>query len=136
MNTVYFEEIIDKIVEKDSRYTREAYFFLREALDHTQKVFVKKGEVRHVSGRELLDGVRGFALEQYGPMTLMVLDAWGIRTTADIGEIVFNMVDSNVLAKTDEDTREAFKDIYDFVEVFKKPFQPSRKVVEEPKSTV
>ena len=130
MNAIQFEEVIEQITQKDSRYTRDAYLFLREALDHTQKLFVKKGEVRHVSGKELLEGVRDYALNQYGPMALMVLETWGMKTSADIGEIVFNMVEANVLAKTDQDTREEFKDVYDFAEVFKKPFEPTRKTTE------
>ncbi len=133
MNTVDFEEVIEQIMGKDSRYTRDAYLFLREALDHTQKMFVKKGEVRHVSGKELLEGVRDYALNQYGPMALMVLETWGIKSSGDIGEIVFNMVEANVLAKTEQDTREEFKDVYDFNEVFKKPFEPSRKTAAESK---
>ena len=130
MNAVHFEELIEKIVEKDPRYTRDAYLFLREALDFTQKKFVKKGEVRHVSGKELLEGIRDYALTQYGPMTMMVLEACGIRATDDIGEIVFNMVEFNVLAKTEEDSLEDFKDVYDFTEAFRKPFEPTSKTPE------
>lgn len=125
MNAVHFEELIEKIVQKDPRYTRDAYLFLREALDHTQKMIGKKGEARHVSGKELLEGVKEYALAQFGPMSYMVLDAWGIRACADVGEIVFNMIEANILAKTDQDSREDFKDGYDFVEAFKKPFQPT-----------
>ena len=127
MNSIPFEELIDRIVAKDPRYTREAYLFLREALDHTQKMFVKKGEVRHVSAKELLEGVRDYAIGQYGPMTTTVLDAWGIHACSDIGDLVFNMIEANVLAKTPEDKREDFNDGYDFADAFKKPFLPTRK---------
>ncbi len=134
MNAVHFEEVIEKIVEKDPRYTREAYTFLRESLDFTQKIVGKKAaEIRHVSGKELLNGVRDYALNQYGPMSLMVLESWGIRSCEDIGEIVFNMVEFNLLAKTEQDSREDFKNVYDFVETFKKPFEPSSKAAPESK---
>jgi uncharacterized repeat protein (TIGR04138 family) len=128
MHSVDFEEVVEKIVAQNSRYHRDAYFFLREALEHTQKIIGKKGEVRHVSGRELLTGIREHALSQFGPMALTVLAEWGIHSTEDFGELVFNMVEHNVLAKTDHDSREDFKNGYDFVEVFKAPFTPSKSV--------
>jgi uncharacterized repeat protein (TIGR04138 family) len=137
MQPVNFEEILDTIVEKDPRYHRDGYFFLREALDHTQKLVgkAKKGEIRHVSGQELLEGIRDYALSQYGPMTSTVLDEWGIRSCDDFGEMVFNMVAHSLLAKTDKDTREDFKDGYLFDDAFRKPFLPSRKdSVSEPSS--
>lgn len=134
MQTVQFDEVVDKIVAKDSRYTRDAYFFLREALSYTQKLERKKGEVQHVTPKELLEGIRDFALAQYGPMAVTLLEEWGVRTTEDFGELVFNMVDSNLLAKTEQDSREDFKNGYDFVDAFKKPFQPSGKSASETKS--
>lgn len=135
MQTVNFEEVVDKIIEKDSRYHRDAYFFLREALTYTQKAIGKanKGQLRHVTGRELLEGIRDYALAQFGPMTLMVLDEWGIRSTEDFGEMVFQMVEHNLLAKQETDSREDFKNGYDFNEAFKKPFQPVAKSSDETK---
>ena len=127
MHGINFDEELEKILAKDPRYTREAYNFVREALDHTQKMIGKppKGEtLRHVSGRQLLDGVRAYALEQYGPMTLTVLHEWGLRRGEDIGEIVFNMVENSLLKKTDSDTRADFQGGYDFDEAFRKPFLP------------
>lgn len=129
MQAVNFEEILETIVAKDSRYHRDAYFFVREALDHTQKMIVKanKNEVRHVSGGELLEGIRDYALAQFGPMTLTVFAEWGVRSCEDFGEIVFTMVESNLLAKTDKDSREDFKGGYDFRATFEKPFVPAEK---------
>ncbi len=131
MQPVNFEEILDTIVEKDPRYHRDGYFFLREALDHTQKLVgkAKKGEIRHVSGQELLEGIRDYALSQYGPMTLTVLEEWGIRGSEDFGEMVFNMVANSLLAKTEKDTRDDFKGGYDFDDAFRKPFLPQNKLV-------
>jgi uncharacterized repeat protein (TIGR04138 family) len=129
MQPIEFEEVIRKIVERDPRYRREAYIFLREALEYTQKMMGRPTaeEVRHVSGRDLLEGIRKYALEQYGPMVQTVLGEWGIHACEDVGEIVFNMVDIHLLAKTDTDTREDFKAVYDFDEVFNKPFRPIKR---------
>jgi uncharacterized repeat protein (TIGR04138 family) len=129
MQAASFEEAIEQIAAKDPRYHREAYFFLREALDHTQKMTgkpPKKNEVHHVSGKELLKGIREYALQQFGPMTLTVLDEWGVKCCEDFGEIVFNMVETKLLAKTEQDSRADFQNGYDFHEAFRKPFLPSR----------
>lgn len=129
MQTVNFEEELEKILAKDDRYHRDAYLFVREALDHTQKMLGRpaKDEIRHVSGRQLLDGARDYALSQFGPMARMVLNEWGIQRCEDVGEIVFNMVETSLLAKTDKDTRDDFKGGYDFGEAFDQPFLPSSK---------
>lgn len=124
---INFDEELEKIVNKDRRYTHDAYLFVREALDYTQKMLGRpsKDDVpRHVSGRQLLDGIREFALQQFGPMSLTVLHEWGIRRCDDFGEIVFNMVENSLLAKTDDDSREDFKGGYDFDEAFRAPFLP------------
>ena len=67
MQEVNFEEELEQVLKKDARYHREAYYFLREALDHTQNRIgkPKKGEIRHVTGQELLEGIRQYALHQY-----------------------------------------------------------------------
>lgn len=123
------DEVLEKIIAKDPRYPREAYFFVREALDHTQKMVLKsaKGDLRHVTGQELLGGIREYALAQFGPMTLTVLEEWGVRRCEDFGELVFNMVDNSLLGKTETDSREDFKGGYDFETAFRKPFLPRGK---------
>jgi uncharacterized repeat protein (TIGR04138 family) len=129
MHGISFDEELDKITTKDARYTREAYVFVREALDHTQKTVTKAAKddgPRHVTGQELLGGIRDFALQQYGPMTLTVLNEWGIRTCEDFGEIVFNMVENSLLAKTDKDSRDDFKGAYHFEQAFREPFLPKK----------
>jgi uncharacterized repeat protein (TIGR04138 family) len=140
MQAVNFEETIENVVEKDPRYQRHAYFFLREALDHTQKLLGRSGkdEIHHVTGQELLEGIRAYALLQYGPMTITLFNEWGIRQCEDFGEMVFNMVEVSILAKTERDTREDFKNGYDFIEAFRRPFQPDGPAVQlqpEPRST-
>lgn len=133
MQEFTFEEAVELILTKDGRYHRDAYPFVREALDHTQKAVShdKRGRMRHVTGQELLGGIRDFALAQFGPMAMMVLEEWGIRGCRDFGEIVFNMVDIGLLAKTDRDSREDFDSGYDFFEAFRKPYLPKAKQTRE-----
>ena len=136
MHEATFEEDLEKILAKDHRYHRDAYLFVREALDHTQKVVAKesRGQPRHVSGQELLKGIRDFALEQFGPMVITVFEEWGVRSGQDFGEIVFNMVEAGLLAKTDQDSRTDFENGYSFEDAFRKPFLPSSKLRPKPVS--
>lgn len=129
MQAINFDEILETILTKDPRYRREAYLFLREGLDHAQKQISKanKNEIRHITGQELLGGLRDYGLAQFGPMTATVLGEWGIHRCEDFGEIVFNMVEHGLLSKTEKDSREDFKGGYDFDDAFRKPFQPSAK---------
>jgi uncharacterized repeat protein (TIGR04138 family) len=83
-----------------------------------------------VSGHELLEGIRLYALQQFGPMARTVLEDWGIRACEDFGEIVFNMVEHKILSKTDDDSREHFKGGYDFRDAFEKPFIPSARLLQ------
>lgn len=129
MQEVNFDEVVERLVAQDPKYSREAYLFVREALDYTQKLVSRenRGTVRHVSGQELLEGIRQYALQQYGPMTMTVLEEWGIKKCRDFGEIVFNMVENRLLQKTDKDTREDFEPGYGFTDAFSKPFWPQNK---------
>jgi uncharacterized repeat protein (TIGR04138 family) len=134
MQEVNFDEALEQILAKDSRFQRDAYLFLREALDFTQKFIGKENRnaIRHVSGQELLDGIRQFALQQFGPMAVTVFEEWGVRNCRDFGDIVFNMVEIGLLAKTQKDTRDDFQNGYDFTDAFRKPFWPRRKFTGEP----
>ncbi len=124
-----FTESIDAIRATDDRYAREAYLFLRDALEDTTKRRRKsrKEETSDVAAPDLLDGFRVYALKEYGPMARTVLDYWGVRSTSDIGNLVFNLVDANVFSKTDRDTAEAFAEGFDFDAAFDAPFRPTRK---------
>ncbi|MEI6568505.1 MAG: Minf_1886 family protein [Verrucomicrobiota bacterium] len=138
MHEVSFDEALDLVRDKDSRYARDAYLFIREALDHTQKAAGKenRGRVRqHVSGQELLGGIRDFALSQFGPMTVTVLEEWGICNCQDFGNMVFNMVEIGLLAKTEKDSLEDFSEGYDFHDAFCKPYLPSSRL-SKPKNDV
>ena len=124
-----FLEIISNICDKDNRYELEAYLFVRQALDTTVKALnkPKEGPGRHVTGQELLEGIRLFTLQEFGPMSLTVLHTWSIYKTDDFGNIVFNLVESGVLGSTSEDSQADFSGGYDFEEAFKKPFLPKSK---------
>jgi len=129
MQEVNFDEALEQILVKDARFHRDAYVFMREALDFTQKLIGKEnqGKVRHVTGKELLDGIRQFSLHQFGPMAATVFEEWGIRQCSDFGDIVFNMVKIGLLAKTEKDNRDDFLNGYDFTDAFCKPFWPESK---------
>ncbi|MCX7591081.1 MAG: hypothetical protein N2255_05575 [Kiritimatiellae bacterium] len=133
-----FMEAVAKICQKDPRYRPDAYLFVRDALDFTVKALNKpaQGPARHVTGQELLEGIRRYALQEYGPMTSTVLRSWGIRRTEDFGEIVFNLVEAGKLGKTERDKKEDFANGYDFYEAFVRPFlpkQPLRELGAKPK---
>jgi uncharacterized repeat protein (TIGR04138 family) len=129
MQELTFDSTLALILAKDPRYHRDAYLFVKDALDHTQKLVVKENrdQIRHVSGQELLEGIRGYALTQFGPMAEMVFAEWGVNRCEDFGEIVFNMVEIGLLGKTDEDRREDFQNGYSFHDAFRKPFLPAKK---------
>ncbi len=132
---------IAKLLEEDSRYTFDAYVFVFEALGFAQNVLDMGNEIysepseepdlpteeetpeKHVSGQELCEAIRRFALEQYGYMAQTVLNSWGIRSTGDFGEIVFNLIRIGQMRKTPSDCREDFEDVYDFKTAFREEFK-------------
>ena len=126
MHEASFDETLEQILERHPRYPRDAYLFVREALDHTQKTVTKasRGQLRHVTGQELLGGIRAYALDQFGPMTTTVFEEWNVRECRDFGELVFNMIESGMLAKTEQDSLADFAPGYDFDDAFRKPFLP------------
>ena len=126
MKTPNPEDLLESILKHDPRYTAEAYFFVREALDH----IVRQLETpRHISGQELLEGIRKYALSEFGPVAKRVFFEWGINECVDFGHIVFNLVNEGLLGKTEEDSLSDFSEGYDFTEAFLKPFQPLEPVV-------
>jgi|SRR5450432_1646762 len=134
METPCFADAVEEIILRDPRYDREAYAFVRDALDHTVKHRGKaRGEVReHVTGQELLSGLRQFALQQFGPMVPTVFEHWGVRATYDIGCIVFNLIGAGIFGKTDRDTLEDFRDVFDFQQAFVEPFRPGGRLTAPP----
>ena len=124
-----FHETLEKVVARDGRYNREAYGFLREALEFTQKRRRKAraAATTHVSATELLDGFREYSLQQFGPMGLTVLEHWGIRSTGDVGCMVFNLIEAGVFGRSDDDRLEDFENGFSFEEAFVAPFRPVEK---------
>ena len=115
-----------KIHSQDSRYEPEAYVFVQQAL-HFTKEHIKKADSKdpHITGQELVEGIRRFALQEFGPMAITVFKTWGINKTEDIGEMVFNLIEAGLCNKKDEDKKEDFSKGYDFFESFASPFLPS-----------
>jgi uncharacterized repeat protein (TIGR04138 family) len=122
-----------ELLRRDNRYHRDAYFFVFEALRYAQE---QRGydsplatgdaddEQRHVTGQQLCEAIRSYVLQQYGLMAKSVLNTWGVRSTGDFGEIVFNLIDIGQMKKTDSDRREDFDDVFDFNEDLQDVFEP------------
>jgi uncharacterized repeat protein (TIGR04138 family) len=132
MQDLEFNEIIDLIHKEDSRFDKRAYHFVRAALDHTVKELKKREPERarksqHVSGAELLHGMRTYAIEQFGPLAYTVLTDWGLCRCRDFGEIVFKLIEYSVLSKTESDSIDDFGEVFTFEDAFMKPFEPSRR---------
>ena len=121
------------VLARDPRYTIQAYAFLFESLEFTKSRKKRSqarargrgktpARTRHVSGRELCEGFRNLALNYYGLLALTVLGQWGIRSTSDIGEMVYNLIASGDLEKTTKDARADFDDVYDFEDAFRRDY--------------
>ncbi|NTV29997.1 MAG: hypothetical protein HGA80_07965 [Candidatus Omnitrophica bacterium] len=113
-------EHIEKIVSSDRRYGPGAYAFVMEALSYTQKRFRRE---RHVTGEELLVGVGELAVRQFGPLALPVFQRWGMRSSEDVGYVVFNLVEHGVLGKQEEDTFDSFRNGRDLEAVFSEEYR-------------
>jgi uncharacterized repeat protein (TIGR04138 family) len=110
---------LENLVAEDPRYKVEAYIFVMTALEYT---LAKMRRAGHLTGRELLEGLRDYARAKFGLMAKTVFEHWGVTRTEDFGVIVFNLVDRGILGKTEEDSLEDFKDVYDFSEAFEKGY--------------
>ena len=115
-----FQTIVESIHQNDHRYKEDAYAFVMEALSYTQRKFKSS---KHVTGEEILNGMKELLIKKFGPMTLSVLNHWGIQNTEDFGNIVFNLVKNKVLSKTEDDNIEVFRNAYDFEEVFDRGYR-------------
>lgn len=127
VSTNDFQEVVQRICAANGRFRPAAYAFVRQGLDYTLHRLRERGEIEgraHIRGPALLEGIREYALEQYGPLARLVLEHWGIHTCRDFGEIVFELVNYGMLGKAEEDRIEDFEDGYDFAEAFEQPFEP------------
>jgi uncharacterized repeat protein (TIGR04138 family) len=130
---------IAKLLKRDKRYAFDAYVFVFEALNYAQSVLElgtesvsepsvgqreePEGPQRHVTGQELCQAIRQYAMQQYGYMAKTVLNSWGVHRTGDFGEIVFNLIGIGHMRKTPADRREDFDDVYDFDSALRQDFQ-------------
>jgi uncharacterized repeat protein (TIGR04138 family) len=121
------KETLRVLARKDGRYAPEAFGFLSEALDYAVRLAGKdtaKGAERHISGQEVLAGLKACAREQFGPLAAHVWRAWGIRDTIDWGNIVFLLVDEGLLRRQSEDTIDDFRPSFDFDREFVEDYRP------------
>ena len=117
-----------RVLSRDKRYHINAYRFMYEALEHTQKLLGRRPasdtpEDRHVTGQELLEGIRDCAQHTFGPLAPCVFRSWGVLRTEDFGEIVFSLVEAGLMGKTDRDSRADFANGYDFDAAFDGPLK-------------
>jgi uncharacterized repeat protein (TIGR04138 family) len=129
-----FDVIVESICKTDKRYDSGAYHFIRQSLDYALKSKATTADSmhQHISAQELLEGTRGFALEQYGCLAITVLKDWGVKSCKDFGSIVFNLVEAGIFGKRDTDHKEDFfKQGYDFQEAFVDPFLPKKPVAKK-----
>lgn len=125
-----------------SRYHVDASEFIFDALRHTQETLGRLAagespdapldecdeEQVHITGVELLEGIRQLALERYGLMARCVFASWGVTTTEDFGRIVFDLVEQGKMRKTDRDQLDDFYGVYDFEQAFDRGYRCSTKL--------
>ncbi|MEI7953962.1 MAG: Minf_1886 family protein, partial [Verrucomicrobiota bacterium] len=126
MQAIQFEQAVAAILQRDKRFDPHAYFFLKDALDFTLKRIAEAngGQARHVSGPELVAGLRDLALEQFGPMAATLMNEWGVRQCGDIGDMVFHLIEEQIFGKQESDRPEDFSGNFDLEESLRIPFIP------------
>jgi uncharacterized repeat protein (TIGR04138 family) len=120
------DAIIRQLCAKDRRYAPEAYHFLLEALEYTMRSLGRhrnQDDNRHVGGRELLEGIRQYGLNQFGPLAPTVFHSFGIYKTDDFGVLVFRLVEAGHLRCQESDSIEDFMDGYDFHDAFVREYR-------------
>jgi uncharacterized repeat protein (TIGR04138 family) len=125
------QDLLAKVLEKDSRYPVEAYHFVSQAVKLiAREVMAKRKNVnnRHITGLQLLNGMKQLLLGKYGCMVIDVLTAWNIYTTDDIGNIVFNLAEVQLLGTSENDRREDFHNRFSFHDAFVTPFMPTKRI--------
>ena len=112
---------MEELIREDGRYPPDAYAFLHDGLNHAAETLHGKGVEpgpRHVTGQQLCEALRDLAMQRYGLLARTVLARWNIRATVDFGNMVYLMIDHGFMRKTEEDSLEDFRDVYDFDEAF------------------
>lgn len=128
------EHPLAELLRRDRRYHRNAYFFVFEALRYAQDQLglgqpsimddPALEEQRHVTGQQLCEAIRRYAVDQYGMLAKSVLNEWGVHKTADFGEIVFSLIEIGQMKKTNSDRREDFEEVFDFNDGLRDAFLP------------
>lgn len=128
-----------ELLRRDKRFHFDAYVFVFDALRYAHEqlgmgkspgslddtvVADETEEERHITGQQLCEAIRLYALKQYGGLSKSVLNHWGVQTTSDFGEIVFNLIAIGQMRKTDNDRREDFDGVFDFCDAFRDSFGP------------
>lgn len=134
-----------EVVQRDPRFAYEAYEFLFHALHHTQKMLGREppdpaesephkpvDKRHHVSGRELVLGVRDLALREFGLMAHTVFRQWGITKTDDFGDMVFNLVEAGLMSKTEDDRKEDFCNIFNLEQALMEGYRISLDEASDP----
>ncbi len=123
---------IVRLLKRDRRYKLEAYQFVRDALNYAQDVLGMGQSARseqeqqseaHLTGQQLCEAIRQLAVDQFGLMARVVLESWGVHSTSDFGEIVYNLIDIGLMKKSASDRREDFNDVFDFAQAFEQEFK-------------
>ena len=128
---MHFDQALHNILKRDSRFAPDAYAFLKQALDFTVTEHTKHDPdmSQHVTAKELLNGFRKLAINEYGPMASTLFSEWGIHSCAHIGDMVFNLIEEGMFGKQDSDDRNDFAEAYGFHEAFVLPYLPKSAAV-------
>jgi uncharacterized repeat protein (TIGR04138 family) len=125
-------DILQRVAADVGVYPIEAYEFVQRGLAYTVKQLhgsaALSGKTRHVTGQQLCEGLRQYALDQWGMLARMVLRRWNITSTVDFGRIVFSLVEYRVMATTEEDTIDDFRGVYEFSRAFESSYRMTSRV--------
>ena len=128
-----------KLLKEDSRFKYEAYQFIRESLQYAHEHLPELSKTaagesfgrhrpKHITGQQLCEACRMYAIDQYGYLAELVLGSWGVKSTSDFGEIVYNLIRIEQMRKSDSDRREDFDDVYAFDGAFEPEFTLAKSV--------
>ncbi len=131
MPNIQFEDAVSAILAKDFRFKKDGYYFIKDSLDFTVKALHDDELIgqAHVSGAELLEGFKDFAMKEFGSMALPVLESWGIHSGKDVGAMVYNLINEKAFGRSEEDHPTDFENFQPFERVFRDPYSPSRPVL-------
>ena len=126
MQSMHFDQALQNILQRDTRFSLDGYGFLKQALDYTVTEHTKTDPdmSQHVTAKELLSGFRDLALKEYGPMAATLFSEWGIENCSHVGDMVFLLIEEGMFGKQDSDRREDFAEVFDFHETFVTPYLP------------